>query len=172
MSSSLALLTEHLELRPLPVPAAALLPEDREAAAGAVEAALDAEWPDPNLLGVLRRHADAPPELERFGVWVMIERDRRTVVGDIGFHGPPDETGRVEIGYSVVPSRRHRGYATEAASALVAWARSQHSVHVIVAGCDPGNEPSIRTLERVGFQRTGVVNGEIRWRYGGLVGAV
>jgi [ribosomal protein S5]-alanine N-acetyltransferase len=148
------------------------LPDGREEVASAVEAALDAEWPDPNLLGVLRRHADAPPEQECFGVWVMIERDRRTVVGDIGFHGPPDETGRVEIGYSVVPSSRRRGYATEAARALVEWARSQPSVRVVVAGCDVGNEPSTRTLERVGFQRTGVVNGEIRWRYGRQVGSV
>jgi RimJ/RimL family protein N-acetyltransferase len=98
----------------------------------------------------------------------MIERCSSSVVGDIGFRGPPDDAGTIEVGYSVIPSRRRRGYATEAASALVGWARSQPSVHVIVAGCDADNVPSICTLERVGFRRTGEANGEIRWRYGGL----
>jgi len=101
---------------------------------------------------------------------VMIERCSGTVIGDIGFHGPPDDTGTIEVGYSVIPSRRRRGYATEAAKALVGWARSQPSVHVIVAGCDPNNVSSVRTLERVGFRRTGEANGETRWRYGGTSG--
>lgn len=161
------LATDHLDLRPLPVRAAAALPEDRARAARAVGAALDLEWPDPHFLGVLRRHAAAPSGAECFGVWVMIERAGRRVVGDIGFHGPPDHSGTVEIGYSVVPRRRRRGYATESANALVAWALSQPGVHCVVAGCDPANEPSIRTLEAVGFRRTGDVGGLVRWRYEG-----
>jgi [ribosomal protein S5]-alanine N-acetyltransferase len=163
--TALRLRTSQLDLRPLPVDAAAALPELREEAARAVEASLDPEWPDANLLGVLRRHAGAPAGVECFGVWVMIERDTQVVVGDVGFHGPPDQAGTVEVGYSVVPRCRRRGYATEAAAALVEWALDQPSVHDVVAGCDAGNEPSIRTLERVGFRRTGMANGEVRWRY-------
>jgi ribosomal-protein-alanine N-acetyltransferase len=114
---------------------------------------------------VLRRQAATSGETERFGVWVMIERASGSVVGDTGFHGPPDEVGTIEIGYSVIPDRRRHGYATEAADALVKWALSQPGIHLIVAGCDPKNVPSIRTLERIGFRRNGEANGEIRWRY-------
>jgi len=167
----LGLLTDRLELKPLPVKAAAALPEDREMVGRALGSQLSEEWPDPNLFDVLRRHAGASVDTECFGVWVMIERSSGTVIGDIGFHGPPDDQGTVEIGYSVVPSRRRRGYATEAAGALVEWARSQPNTNVILAGCDPNNVPSIRTLERVGFRRTGEANGEIRWRYGDHPGA-
>lgn len=163
----LMLLTDHLELKPLPARAAAALPEDRDAASRALGSRLSAEWPDPHLVGVLRRHARASLDAERFGVWVMIERCSASVVGDIGFRGPPGDSGTIEIGYSVTPSRRRRGYATEAASALARWAQSQPGVDVIVAGCDVNNVPSIRTLERAGFHRTGEANGEIRWRYGG-----
>jgi [ribosomal protein S5]-alanine N-acetyltransferase len=162
---ALKLLTDRLELKPLPRQAAAALPEDREAACRALGSPLSAEWPDTNLFGVLRRHAEKSVDAECFGVWVIIERCSRNVVGDIGFRGPPDDAGTIEVGYSVIPSRRGRGYAAEAASALVEWAQSQPGVHVIVAGCDPDNLPSIYTLERVGFRRTSEARGEIRWRW-------
>jgi ribosomal-protein-alanine N-acetyltransferase len=101
---------------------------------------------------------------ERFGVWVIIERETETVVGDIGFIGPPGADGIVEIGYSVIPDRRRRGYATEAARALVDWVLREPGVRAVVAGCDNENVPSIRMLERLGFARTGETSGQIRWR--------
>lgn len=152
-----------MELRPLPAPAAAALPEDRERASRILGAALPSEWPQPDLLDVLPLQAAGSPSDECFGVWVMIERRSSSVVGDIGFIGPPDEDGSVEVGYSVVPDRRRRGYATEAARAIVAWALDQPGVKMVVAGCDSDNAPSIHTLERAGFQRTGEADGQIRW---------
>jgi [ribosomal protein S5]-alanine N-acetyltransferase len=159
------LITERLELKPLPAQAAECLPEDREEAARVLGAALSSEWPQPDLLSVLPRQAAASPESECFGIWVLIERDSESVVGDVGFHGPPNEAGTIEIGYCVIPDRRRRGYATEAAGALIEWALAQQGVQVIVAGCDANNVPSIRTLEGLGFRGAGEVNGEIRWRY-------
>jgi RimJ/RimL family protein N-acetyltransferase len=157
-------LTERLELRPLPAPAAAALPEDREEAGRILGAPLSAQWPQPDLLDVLPRQAAASPDVERFGIWVMIEREGGGVVGDVGFHGPPDASGSIEVGYCVVPDRRRRGYATEAAGALVEWALSQPGIEVVVAGCEPGNDASVRTLERIGFDRAGEADGELRWR--------
>jgi RimJ/RimL family protein N-acetyltransferase len=129
------------------------------------------EWPPQELAGVLRRQARASADAERFGVWVMIECASSSVVGDVGFHGPPDAGGAIELGYAVIPSRRRRGYAVEAAGALVAWGARQPGVDSIVAGCGARNTPSIRTLERVGFRRTDERSAQVRWRYGGVVGA-
>jgi ribosomal-protein-alanine N-acetyltransferase len=126
--------------------------------------ALPPEWPHADLLDVLPLQAAAGPSEERFGVWVMIERETRAVVGDIGFLGPPGAAGTVEIGYSVIPDRRGRGYATEAARALVDWALRQPGVRGVVAGCEKENVASIRTLERLGFTRTGEAGGQLRWR--------
>jgi ribosomal-protein-alanine N-acetyltransferase len=154
-----------MEVRPLPALAAAALPEDREEASRIIAATLPAAWPQPDLLDVLPLQASASSETECFGVWVMIERDTGSVVGDAGFMGPPDEAGSIEVGYSVIPERRRRGYATEAARVIVEWALSQPGVRVVVAGCDRDNAPSIRTLERLGFQRTGEAKGQVRWRY-------
>ena len=120
---------------------------------------------------MLPLQADALPRAEPFGIWVMIERETETVVGDIGFFGPPDADGSVEIGYSVVPDRRRRGYATQAAHSLVVWAFQQPGVQRVVAGCEPDNEPSIRTLERLSFVR--IDDGrrdQLRWQFAGGAG--
>jgi ribosomal-protein-alanine N-acetyltransferase len=156
--------TTRLELRPLPATAADALPDDREAAARLLGVTLSAEWPQADLLDVLPRQAAANPNEEPFGVWVIIERESATVIGDIGFTGPPGADRTVEIGYSVTPDRRGRGYATEAARALVDWAFGQPQVGVVVAGCDMENVTSVHILERIGFVRTEETNGQLRWR--------
>ncbi len=155
--------TPRLDLQPLPAEAARALAGDRALAGRLVGAELAPDWPLPDLLDVLPLQTAGG---ERFGVWTIVERATRTVVGDVGFVGPPDEGGTVEIGYSVVPSRRGRGYAAEAAQALVEWALGQAGVDAVVAGCAPDNAASVRTLERIGFERTERAHGEIRWRFG------
>jgi ribosomal-protein-alanine N-acetyltransferase len=160
------LITGRLELRPLPAAAARALPDDREAASRILDATLAPNWPQPDLLDVLPLQAAAAPSDECFGVWVMIERETASVVGDIGFIGLPDDSGSVEVGYSVITDRRRRGYATEAARVIVDWALDQPGVSVVVAGCDKDNVPSIRTLEHIGFLQTEEADGQIRWRYG------
>ena len=115
-------------------------------------------------LDVLPLQAAAAHSEERFGVWVVIERESKTVIGDIGFIGPPGEDNTVEIGYSVIPDRRGRGYATEAARAFVDWALRQPRVDSVVAGCDNKNVPSIRILEGIGFVRSSESVGQLRWR--------
>jgi 2'-hydroxyisoflavone reductase len=159
------LTTERLELKPLPAAAAAALLDDRDEASRILGATLATDWPQRDLLDVLPLQAAASAETERFGVWVMIEHASGSVVGDIGFVGAPDDAGSLEVGYSVVADRRCRGYATEAATAIVEWASSQPGVNVVVASCDSHNAASIRVLERAGFRRSGEANGQIRWRY-------
>src|SRR5262245_10119594 len=160
---TLGVQTERLELRPLPPAVAAVLPGDRSAAEELLGAALSADWPQGDLLDVLPLQARSNGRAADFGVWVLIERASQTVIGDAGFKGPPAD-GIVEIGYSVIPDRRRRGYAREAAAALVDWARSQEDVDTVIAACDRENVASIRTLERLGFARTGMDGDEIRWR--------
>jgi len=159
------LTTDRLELRPLSAKAAAALQDDRGQASHLLGVTLSADWPLRDLLDVLPVQAATPPNGERFGVWVIIERRSTTVVGDIGFFGPPDSAGSLEVGYSIVPDRRRLGYASEAAAALVTWALEQPGVATIVAACDADNAASILTLDRVGFRRTGEAEGRIFWKY-------
>lgn len=79
---------------------------------------------------------------------------RREAIGTIGFHAPPDASGRVEIGYSVEPSWRRLGVASECVDALLAWAVSQ-GVTRFRASVAPGNEPSLAIIRRLGFREVG-----------------
>jgi ribosomal-protein-alanine N-acetyltransferase len=89
----------------------------------------------------------------RWGHWQVGERSTGLVVGGIGFLSPPAQ-GTVEIGYGIGPSRQGRGYATEAAQAVVAYAFEDGGVMAVVAGTDSDNVASQRVLEKVGFRRT------------------
>lgn len=151
--------TGRLELRPAPAAAVAALRNDRERAAQEIGIQLAPDWPQPALLKILDRHAALTPEELVWGIWMIVNRGEATVIGDIGFHAPPSDAGVVEVGYSVVPGRRRRGYATGAAKALVDWARQQRQVKSIVAGCDPDNcgARNARSLRHARRTRTSAV---------------
>ena len=154
--------TTRLELRPLSAAAASALLGDRRAAVDVIAASLPKDWPQGDLLDILPMQAAAGADEVRYGVWLMIERTTNTVVGDVGFLGPPDD-GLLEIGFSVIPDRRRRGYATEAAGAMVAWALREPGVVGVIARCDGDNVASMGVLQRAGFERTEEVDGQIRW---------
>src|SRR5690606_23691775 len=74
-------------------------------------------------------------------------------VGHAGFHGPPDENGMVEIGYSVVPEFRRRGYAKAIVRELLEHAASAPDVTVVRASISPDNDASLATIAGFGFTK-------------------
>jgi ribosomal-protein-alanine N-acetyltransferase len=78
-----------------------------------------------------------------------------TVVGAAGFHGPPDDTGMVEIGYSTDPAYRRRGYAKAMVTALLRWAAAEPSVVTVRASISPENAASLATIGGFGFTHVG-----------------
>lgn len=75
------------------------------------------------------------------------------LVGSGGYFGPPED-GALEVGFSVIPESRRRGYATEILSALVEHAFSFPGVQLIHARAAPDNTASIGVLVRNGFRPT------------------
>ena len=82
-------------------------------------------------------------------------RAARTVVGLVGFHGPPDEHGRAEVGYEVFAPYRRQGYASEAVVGLLDWAARRHGVRRFLASIASDNEPSTRLALGLGFRQVG-----------------
>ena len=62
----------------------------------------------------------------------------------------PAENGRRELGYVFSRAHRRRGYAAEAARALIAAAFASDA-DTVIAECAAQNEASWRLLERLGF---------------------
>ena len=87
--------------------------------------------------------------------YLLTSDDPAELVGICGFKGRPDESGSVEIGYSMLSSYQRRGLATEAVARLVGWAFSHHNVKEVCAETLPHLIQSIRVLEKNGFQFTG-----------------
>ncbi|WP_030170125.1 GNAT family N-acetyltransferase [Spirillospora albida] len=102
------------------------------------------------IAGLFTEH---PAWLGEYGHRQIIESDSGLVVGSIGLFWPPSD-GTVEIGYGIVPSRRGLGYAPEATRALTAYAFRAPGVHAVHANVELSNPPSIRVLEKAGFERT------------------
>lgn len=86
-----------------------------------------------------------------WGAWYYLRAEDRLLVGAGGYKGAPDESGTVEIGYSVVESVRRRGYATEAALGLTARAFADPSVRRVIAETFPHLVASLGVLRRLGF---------------------
>ncbi|MEK6985154.1 MAG: GNAT family N-acetyltransferase [Candidatus Thermoplasmatota archaeon] len=74
-------------------------------------------------------------------------------VGAIRFHRASDGGPDPELGYGIDPRRWGEGLASEAASAVMAWAAGRTTK--AVARVHPANEASRRVLERSGFRLVG-----------------
>jgi [ribosomal protein S5]-alanine N-acetyltransferase len=81
--------------------------------------------------------------------WLIIEKNKKILIGDTGFKGKPDSDGAVEIGYSIIPEFRNRGYASEAVRLLICYAFQFPDIKSVIAETDSRNLYSINILRKV-----------------------
>jgi ribosomal-protein-alanine N-acetyltransferase len=159
------LTTERLVLVPFRVELVQAAIQSRAELERHLDARVHSEWPNRDfgeILPFLAQQLTEDPKLLDWSYLIVASTDR-IVIGEIGFKGKPNSEGVVEIGYGIVPSYQGRGFATEAASALVQWALSHPEVKRVVAECLISNVPSIRVLEKVGMRRSGVDGEMVKW---------
>jgi ribosomal-protein-alanine N-acetyltransferase len=82
----------------------------------------------------------------------VVERASGELVGHMDFH-PWLGRGTHEIGWAIGRPHQRRGYATEAAGALLAHAFVTLRRHRVVATCQPENIASWRVMEKLGMRR-------------------
>jgi [ribosomal protein S5]-alanine N-acetyltransferase len=97
----------------------------------------------------------ADPSGARWVARAVVAEPEGVVVGHAGFHGPPDETGMVEVAYSVDPAYRRRGYARAMLRELLRCAAAEPSVKTVRATISPGNVGSLATISGFGFAEVG-----------------
>jgi ribosomal-protein-alanine N-acetyltransferase len=105
---------------------------------------------------------------QSFLKWGIARRSDDALIGTITLFNLNPESRRAEIGYCLDRAQWGKGYMNEALQALLAHAFGELGLHRIEADVDPRNSASIKTVERLGFQREGYlrerwqVNGEIQ----------
>jgi ribosomal-protein-alanine N-acetyltransferase len=107
---------------------------------------------------VWRRRRDQLANSPGDAAWVtriVVDMESGGAVGRAGFHGAPDETGMVEVGYETDPAHRRQGYARAALLILLAAAKNDPTVTRVRATVRPDNLPSRQLLDQHGFQEVG-----------------
>ena len=106
----------------------------------------------PDWLARVQASTAADPWIHGF---CIVDRASGAAIGTCGYKGPPDAEGVVEIAYGVEPECRGRGYATEAAMALVDFALGNDGVRLVRAHTLPDNAASAQVLRKCGFKQVG-----------------
>ncbi|HEX9990558.1 MAG TPA: GNAT family N-acetyltransferase [Chloroflexia bacterium] len=91
---------------------------------------------------------------EQAEAYAVVHIEEQHVIGHMKFHlwfAPRT----YEIGWVLHKHYHGRGYATEAAFALLKYGFESLHLHRIIATCQPENIPSYRVMEKLGMRREG-----------------
>jgi RimJ/RimL family protein N-acetyltransferase len=133
---------------------------------------LTAMWSDRAVLRHISANPSSPEEswarmlryaglwsLLGYGYWAVEERATGRFVGDVGvaeFHRtmtPPLDGP--EAGWVLASWAHGRGFATEAATAMLAWCDAHVPAAKTVCIIDPGNLASVRVAHKCGYRPLG-----------------
>lgn len=84
------------------------------------------------------------------------------MIGNISFHHKAPDPDllehadlAVELGYTIEPVYRRKGYAKESAFAMMEWAHREQEVLTFFLSIRPANTPSLRMGESMNFSKVG-----------------
>jgi RimJ/RimL family protein N-acetyltransferase len=90
------------------------------------------------------------------GTWFQLaicRPEKGELIGDIGMRFPEGRDHEAEFGITLAPDQQGAGFATEALSAVLDYLFGSLGKHRVFGSADPGNEASLRLMERVGMRR-------------------
>ncbi len=83
-----------------------------------------------------------------FARLIVRSRPNRRAIGSVGFHGPPDSAGRLEVSCRIQPAQRGRGYGAEATTGLLDWAADRFGImRFLLAVPSPREAPRAVPIE-------------------------
>lgn len=112
---------------------------------------LDKETQDAIFNDLLPNLTDLSKESLFYTMWIVIEKNKKAIIGGLCFHGAPNPIGEVEIGYGIDDEYRNNGYMTEALKGLIRWSKTRNDIKTIIALTEASNLSSIRILRKNNF---------------------
>ena len=95
------------------------------------------------------------------GALLVVRIEDDDIIGDIGWHtvmyGPNSESRALNIGLSLIPDARGKGYGTEAQRLMAELLFDLFDIERVEASTDIENVAEQRSLEKAGFTREGVL---------------
>lgn len=153
-SSFPELATQRLRLRaPLPRDAAALL-------GILADPEVTRYHSMPTLTTLVEAHAVLEQLQQRFAArdairWAIELVEHGEMIGTVGLHRFDFEHRRAELGYEIARRLWGQGLTPEAVAVVIRYGFSVMGLHRIEAGVLPGNDASVRVLEKLGFLEEG-----------------
>jgi [ribosomal protein S5]-alanine N-acetyltransferase len=157
--------TERLALVALTPELARAALEDRAKLVRMLGARVPETWPGADFARILPRIARGSEDVSPGAglTRLIVHAADEALVGETGFHCPPDASGTVEVGYSIIPAYRGLGLAAEATRALIRDSPAQPGIRRITAECLEDNSASLRVLEKLGMRRVGFAGATLRF---------
>ena len=129
-----------------------------------------AMWADPNVVRLITGKPSTEQqtwarlltylghwETMGFGYWLAQERESGAFVGEVGLADfkrdvAPWMRGLPDIGFALASRFHGRGFATEAAQSVLAWADANLEFDRTLCVIDPANAASLRVAEKCGYE--------------------
>jgi [ribosomal protein S5]-alanine N-acetyltransferase len=118
----------------------------------------------PKLILDILAKSDAGFEERKLGIWTVREKDAERAIGFCGLRRARD-LDEIEILYALSESKWTRGYAIEAASAVLRYAFDRAECDNIIGIADVPNVASWRVLEKLGMHEYRPAGAQPHLRY-------
>lgn len=89
--------------------------------------------------------------------WGILMKDSHELIGTCCLGNFDEDARRAEIGYALKESHWGKGVATEVVGKVTQYGFKTIGLNRIEATITPGNDASVRVLEKIGYQREGLV---------------
>lgn len=106
-----------------------------------------------SIISVLEKKIDYNKNNPGLGYWALIERKHGSFVGQFSLaHIDFDKSKEIEIGFRLLPTFWHLGYATEMGNQLIKYGFDYLQLKRIVALAHPDNLASQKVLEKISLK--------------------
>jgi ribosomal-protein-alanine N-acetyltransferase len=94
----------------------------------------------------------------KFDIAVCL-KESELLIGGCGIRRETELSQVANLGWGISPEFQGKGYATEAARALIEYGFKKLNLSIIYATCDTRNIPSYKVMEKLGMERVGFIKG-------------
>ena len=95
--------------------------------------------------------------------WGIVQRGTDEVIGTCGYYGFHRWHARASLGYELARPYWRQGMMTEALAAIIGFGFREVGLNRVQGVLMPGNVVSVKLLEKLGFQREGILRQYENW---------